>query len=233
MLTRWVSAAAGRPERFLNEVLLLSSAARTWLATQLSVSRRMSRTAWAWSRAFQHPRIWMVTGVQYISGAHITDSASKGFSVSFDLTLPLPEPVAALALGVGSDGPGSLGITTSRQRSGQSQMEYCHTDERVWAAQFAALNVKYYWSDERARPRALPDLIRLHDLVDLGPTGIRSGDGPGDVEQFADILGLEEESEEGGTPVLDAMLDVDWGLMDEYLSMAYDEQAGAKRAPKG
>jgi len=175
----------------------------------------------------------MVTGVQYISGAHITDSASKGFSVSFDLTLPLPEPVAALALGVGSDGPGSLGITTSRQRSGQSQMEYCHTDERVWAAQFAALNVKYYWSDERARPRALPDLIRLHDLVDLGPTGIRSGDGPGDVEQFADILGLEEESEEGGTPVLDAMLDVDWALMDEYLSMAYDEQAGAKRALKG
>jgi len=187
----------------------------------------MSRVTRLWPGASKQPRIWMVTGVQYISGAHITDTASKALFASIDITLPLPEPVAATAMVLMPGGPNSLEVTASGQRSDYSQMEYCHADERVWAAQFTALDVKYSRSVETTCNSALPGWISLRDLVDLGPAGVRGDDGSNiqeDIEKFAEVRGLEEEgmSQLGkdGTSVLDSMLDVDWDLLNKYLSVA-------------
>jgi hypothetical protein len=44
------------------------------------------------------PKIWMVTGVQYVSGSRITDTVSNTLSNSISAAVPMPDPVAALTM---------------------------------------------------------------------------------------------------------------------------------------
>lgn len=89
---------SNRPEAFLNEVILASETARLWLANSLSIFHRMSLFEKFRRGTVKAPKIWMVTGVQYVSGSRITDTVSNTLSNSISAAVPMPDPVAALTM---------------------------------------------------------------------------------------------------------------------------------------
>jgi len=226
-----VSGKAGRrlriktPEKFLNEVLLASPSARAWLTTQLSISRVIYYV----NRAglSKPPRIWMVTGIQYIIDANVVNNRSQHQVVSASANIPVPEPVsAAVAILGGQEGLSGGFVVDSSSRM---KMSYHHEDERVWAAQFTQLAVKFTPKPESIDD--LPNRIPLRDVVDLKSAGVRAGSQPPDftlTEEFAEICGLEEDNtpQSSGEDLVKRMQDVDWGMLNKYLAETRHDMPG-------
>jgi len=213
-----------RPESFLNEVVLGSPLAKAWLGQQLSISRKMyhlSRLKFGKSR---YPRIWLVTGIQYISNARVTNGWSKSSEVSLGFTVPVPEPVSAAA--TIATAQGALSAKASLSSSSDASTAYRHHDERVWAAQFTPLKVKFHPQSKEADETAFPTHIKLHNLEDLTTAGVRFGaqsEQPEPVEGFAEISGLEEQSneqsQEAENELIEATHEIDWDFYEEYLEV--------------
>jgi len=213
-----------RPESLLNEVVLKSPLAKAWLEQQLSISRKMyhlSRLKFGKSR---YPRIWFVTGIQYISNAHVVNGWSKSSEASLGFTVPVPEPVTAAA--TIATAQGALSAKASLSSHSDAIAAYHHHDERVWAAQFTPLKVKFHHRSQGAVEAAFPTHIKLHDLEDLTTAGVRSGaqsGQPGPVEGSAEISGLEdrsnEQSQEAKNELIEATQEIDWDFYEEYLEI--------------
>ena len=170
--------------------------------------------------AVKAPKLWMVTGVQYISNAHLTDTTSRELSNSFGATVPLPEPVAALAM------IPAVEFEVAKGRTKASQTISRHSDEKVWAAQFAQLEVKYFKGLENDAGNLSTRRIALQEPVDLGLKGIRGDESPDDttersLEKVAEVSGLDTDRWYGTgaeeVTILDEILDADWELFDSYL----------------
>ncbi|PYI18600.1 hypothetical protein BO99DRAFT_443660 [Aspergillus violaceofuscus CBS 115571] len=59
------------PDLFLEQVILPSTEAKRWLATQLTVSRTMHYLSRAILGTARQPQIWLLTGLQYINRTRI------------------------------------------------------------------------------------------------------------------------------------------------------------------
>lgn len=217
-----VSGKAGRrlrikkPEKFLNEALLASPSPRAWLATQLSISRAMYYINQA--GLSKQPGIWLVTGIQYITDAHVVNKRSQHQVLSVSVKIPVPEPVvAAMTVLSGQEGlSGEFGI----EKASKMAMSYHHEDERAWAAQFTQLAVKFSRTPELIND--LPNRIPLRDLVDLQSKGIRAGAQTTDFTlsgESAEIYGLGEDDnpQSSGEDLVKRMQDVDWSMLSKYL----------------
>lgn len=226
-----VSGKAGRrlqikkPEKFLNEVLLALPPARAWLADQLSISRGMYYLNQA--GLSKPPHIWMVTGIQYITDAHVVNDRTRAHTASASANIPVPEPISAAAMIlIGQEGlSGGLEVNSSSATG----MSYHHTDERVWAAQFTQLSVKFTAKPESADD--LPNRIPLRDVVDMKKGAVRAGSQVTDFTlsgESAEIYGLEEDdnSQLSGEDLVKRMQDVDWGMLSMCLAEMHHDVAG-------
>jgi len=212
-----VSGKSGRrqrikkPETFLNEVLLASPAARTWLVNQLSISRTMYYLNQA--GLSKPPHIWMVTGIQYITDAHVVSNRTRHQTASASANIPVPEPISAAVTILGGQEGLSGGFKVDSESG--TKMSFSHKDERVWAVQFTQLAVKF-------TPNAADDLhnrIPLRDVVDLKSGGVRA---ESQVTEFtlsgesAEVCGLEEDDnhQSSADSLVKRMQDVDWGMLN-------------------
>lgn len=214
-----------RPESLLNEVVLKSPSAKAWLGQQLSISRKMYRLSQLKFGKSRHPRIWLVTGIQYLSNARVVSEWSKSSEASLGFTVPVPEPITAAATVV--TGQGALSAKASLSSHADSSVAYHHHDERVWAAQFTPLKVKFHPASQGVDEATFPTHIKLHELEDLVTTGVRAGaqsGHPGPAEGFAEISGLEEQNsneqpEETESQLINATQGIDWEFYEECLEV--------------
>ncbi|RAK77810.1 uncharacterized protein BO72DRAFT_485674 [Aspergillus fijiensis CBS 313.89] len=183
-----------RPGLFLEQVILPSAEAKRWLATQLTVSRTMHYLSRAILGTARHPRVWLVTGLQYISKARIEAGWSHSPHASTGIPgLTLDPTVAALTGLADASGQGPhVGIKAGGSTGDDT--------EKIWAAQFAELKMNF-------RPRdlatvRLPEEIQLRQFSPLGGMGFQ-GHEPVPSQEIATIEGLagqhgDEEQDGGG-----------------------------------
>lgn len=178
----------------------------------------------------------MLTGIQLLINADVKSgdrkSAVKGGGVS---VLP-PDPVAAAVAILTGTSLASAEVEFSHEF--ESKALYGHQDARIWAAQFAPLDVKYF-PLSRGDETPMLGRILLHPFPDLGDSGARNYEGEADERQkpgdeVADVVGLGDASTQGwdDSPALlmkelqedswDALLD-EWSFGD---SEAGDEESG-------
>jgi hypothetical protein len=172
--------------------VLESSGAREWLRSRLTVARKIYHINQHKPGKSRYPQIWMVTGIQMFSEAHI----KNGWKESPEVVL---QPMISNNLG--------------------GTLEYFHKGERVWAAQFMRLKVKFYYKESEEHP-APASHIELDEWHNFGPQGMR--DTPGHIgKEFAETTGLHharmDEKEEVGDQDIGAMEKDDWTLFAKYL----------------
>lgn len=218
------------PEAFLNNVILTSEAARSWLASKLTLLHRMPLLARIRQTVSKPPSIWMVTGLQYIEQATVSSAANATRSVEGNILVTVPDPTLVAVM---ADIPAvQSGISSSLNESAGSN--YGHQNERVWAAQFRPLKVMYRLAGEEAMGQSSstsPTWIKLLDPENFGRHGIRNdGDGAEDqglVAAAAQVTVTDDGITEPGHVVnprsmLDTMMDVDWSFLYEMLEKEYE-----------
>jgi hypothetical protein len=169
----------------------------------------------------RHPRIWMLTGIQYLTDVKVTSDKQTSSAVGVSASVPPPEPLAAVVSLLG--GQSLANFAVERERGSATSASYHHTDERIWAARFAPLNVNFYPAG-KVDEAELRSKIVLGPLPDLKLSGLR-GDEQGvaeeELEQIADVTGLDETGreqwDEDASSMLDAMHEVDWRSLDQFL----------------
>jgi hypothetical protein len=204
----------------LNKAVLQPESARTWLADQLSISRYLYYLHQSTFGLAKLPHIWVVTGIQYITDAEVVATQAQSRKMSSAASVPVPEPIAAAAVVLG--GQGVVGVAAERSNDSQSTTAYRHDEERVWAAQFTRLSVRF--STKPAPAGELQARVRLHDLDDLKSGGIRNGvqrPVPSLNEELAYVSVANESAEQAhGEDILDMMQDVDWASLDQLIKSA-------------
>ncbi|OTB07901.1 hypothetical protein M426DRAFT_317408 [Hypoxylon sp. CI-4A] len=209
-----------RPETFLNEVILKEPTARTWIADQLSICHQMSFVQRICGRFVKTPKIWMVTGVQYVTNARVSDTSSKSLTSSLTGSIPIPEPVAATAA------IPTVSIKASYTNKDVSKCGALHPNEKIWAAQFSALDVKYIRGMEESANVLLDQLIPIHEPMDQGLNGIRgsmyqpTNNAEIGSDMSAVVRGLERDravEDLSADSMLDEVLDADWDLFDRFV----------------
>ncbi len=176
----------------MKEVVLQAPTVSAWLANQLPVSRAMYYASKLKVGKGQ-PRIWMLTGVQYLTDAEVTSGNKSSSSATVSASVPPPEPLAA-AISLLS-GQSLLNLGGEVEKSSETGAGYHHSDERIWAAQFTPLDVQFH-------PANKADEVRLESRVNLGPlpdlksAGLRY-DKQAEIkgkqqEEIAEVKGLDE-----------------------------------------
>jgi hypothetical protein len=208
-----------KPEKFLQDVILTSKEARSWLADQLSVSQTMYYLSQAGLR--KPSRLWMLTGIQYITDAVVTSGQIQHKTTSASANVPAPEPISAAVMMLGGQEGVSGGFNLD-EASG-TRTAYAHQEERVWAAQFKELKVQF--TSAPASSIELPNKIPLRDVVDIKSGAIRAGSQSIDFTLsagYAEVCGVEDDDTElSGEELLERMQDVDWGLLNSCLASSH------------
>ncbi|KAH6615351.1 hypothetical protein C7974DRAFT_64595 [Boeremia exigua] len=160
------------PEKFLEEVMQ-QPGVQEWIREHASIEHKSKYGRHIW----RAPKIWMVTGVQHVTGGAIdstsTRSTTLGGAAGLDPSAAAHAPPGTLKLGANVDFTDAHGATTN----------FGHADERVWAAQFMPVSIVFGPDEDRelsAKEHAfLPKTIahfRLDDVPDLEMKGIREDD---------------------------------------------------------
>lgn len=170
----------------------------------------------------------MATGIQLFSGAGIKIVASKSSTTALTATVPIPEPVSG-TLGA-LLGQGAVGVEASGSGSSERITQYSHDDERVWAAQFMRLKLRFH--KEGGKDDTPTSCIELHNLRDLGLQGMKGAQRDVDRD-FAEIVGLQEdqltqEEIENGN-ARDGAED-DWALFQKLQELQINESSQARHA---
>ena len=90
-------------------------------------------------------------------------------------------------------------------------IEYSHEDERVWAAQFRELKVRYRAEDE-LQDLSVPGKIQLQDLVDLKHGAGGTVDLPGTIVEDIELSEEIGSERDDGNSVLTEMSSAELGL---------------------
>ncbi|PVH71737.1 hypothetical protein DL98DRAFT_660473 [Cadophora sp. DSE1049] len=204
-----------KPEKFLNDVVLASPEARVWLADKLSISRTMYYLSQGGLK--KQPRIWMVTGIQYITDGVVSNEQTRYQTGSASANIHIPEPISAAVTILGGQGGLSSGFETNHTSS--TRTAYGHKNERVWAAQFTQLAVQF--TSTLISSNELPNRIPLRDIVDIKSGAVRAASQIADFTlsgESAEVCGLEEahDMELGGEELLKRMQDVDWAMLNLF-----------------
>ncbi|KAF8860763.1 hypothetical protein BDZ45DRAFT_298246 [Acephala macrosclerotiorum] len=219
-----------RPESFLNEVVLSSPKAIDWLRRQLSVSRAMFYSRKMRIGEARYPRIWLLTGIQYIREAGIVNTKRQSIEAAVSLSMPPPDPVAAaVSILTGQNG---LTLEGEGNMASATNAAYYHKDERVWAAQFTPLDVRFSRAG-RGDEAGLLSQIQLRSLPDLGSKGVRGDEAQNArnaIEEVASVIGLDVENmkiwDNDPETLLNDMEDVEWGLLESYMYLGDSTRPG-------
>ncbi|KIW07369.1 hypothetical protein, variant [Verruconis gallopava] len=160
------------PQKFLKEKVMTQQGCDEWIRTQASISFKGKFGHHKWKA----PEIWMVTGLQLVTGGDVYAAGSRDKKVEGGLGA---DPSVAAGLP-----PGTLKVKAeaSHEHSEQASNGYGYEDERVWAAQFMEIDIEYGDDDDPALqkrekskdmlPKTIAD-FRLKDIADLRARGIR------------------------------------------------------------
>ncbi|KAF2642729.1 hypothetical protein P280DRAFT_506088 [Massarina eburnea CBS 473.64] len=149
------------------------------------------------------PELWLVTGVQYVTGGSFTIEDDSSNEVSGQVGVDLS------ALAGGPPGAFKMKASGSRERSNGAQNDFGHEDERVWAAQFMPVKIifgKIVDPELSDQTKIYPKTIhqfRLLDVPDLALQGLRAGNeleeeaSSPPLELIGNIISETREDEEG------------------------------------
>lgn len=157
------------PEEFLEEVMHQQGLEKR-IRKHASITHKSKNGRHRWKA----PELWMVTGVQYVTGGdlHFENHTSSKIS---------GEAGGDLGLAVGAP-PGVLKAKAeaSREKSNGAQNDFSHEDERVWAAQFMPVKIEFGPQEDpelsnngkEMHPKTILQ-FQLEDVPDLTPQGFR------------------------------------------------------------
>ncbi len=188
-----------RPINFLENVVLKEEGVKDWVRKQLLIQSkgRLQRGRSAWYA----PRLWVCTGVQLISDGgvrfHTSSSTSFGAGVELDPGLlatgiPTGQSIAELHGGVAF--------------SKSTENAYHHDDERVWAAQWYQVEVKFgaRGADEDEKPmsfRLKPAEDLKHGVRKFAEPGDGNGGSTADGDEPVDVAEIVGLADPEGVPV--------------------------------
>jgi len=131
--------------KYLENVVLKSEEAQIWLSTRLAVSRRQKLLK---DLTFNHPKLWMLTGLYLMDDATTVHVSSRDGSVGATASAPIPDPLMIselLQAGVGA----KVEFGVNYVLSSGSTIE----GKRVWAAQWQQIKADYVvTSDDSSKP---------------------------------------------------------------------------------
>jgi hypothetical protein len=160
------------PQKFLKEKVMTQADCEEWIRTQASISIKGKFGHHKWKT----PEIWMVTGLQMVTGGDVYAAGSREKKVEGGVG---GDPSLAAGLP-----PGTLKIKAeaSHERSEETSNGFGFEDERVWAAQFMEIDIEFGDDEDVALqkrekskdmlPKTIAD-FRLKDIADLKSRGIR------------------------------------------------------------
>lgn len=169
-----------------------------WIREHASIVRKGKHDIYEW----RAPKIWMVTGVQYVTGGtmHSQNDISNtvGGKAGGDPSLAAGAP------------PGTLSVKAegNREHTNGNVTDLSHDDELVWAAQFMPVSIEF--EDKAAAELsektglALPRSIyrfRLQEVGDLGINGARAPTGGSLPGLFGNVT--IQKSEDDGDDLSD------------------------------
>jgi hypothetical protein len=185
-----------RPEAFLEEVLKQDGVDQ-WIRAHATLKHKSKYGNHAWTA----PELWLVTGVQYLTGGeyHFEDNATNELSAH-----------GGADVGAAAGGPAGvakLQAEVRHEKQNGAQNGFGHEDERVWAAQFMTVKIDIgaqaadpTLSSERSWVPKTIKTIYLEDVKDLEFQGVRASREQADQETpelVARITAGEGERDEG------------------------------------
>jgi len=194
-----------KPEKFLRDEVIKQSGVQEWIRTQASISFK-GRFG---THKFKAPDIWMVTGIQFITGGTVQVGSSRSVNGTIG---------ASGDVGVAFGAPPGLakvGAEVSHSHSSEANQDYGYDDERVWAAQFMPVKIEYGTEVDKTlktiENKPAPATIssfHLEDIADLKSRGIRATQ-----KQRADATGqaFVKPPKLVGRVVVDSVDDKDYG----------------------
>lgn len=230
------------PEKFLKDDVIKQPDVDAWIRTQASILRR----GHFGFHKFKAPPIWLVTGVQLVTGGdvHMGSSRLKSLhaGVGGDASIPLGLPPGTASAKV----EGSIGSET------ETKNDHGFDDEQVWAAQFMEVSIEYGDTEDpsvqSSEGKLIPEtvkVLKLETVPELQAGGMRgplpSGSNSPTRKIPAPIARIVVEAEDGSqaddvaqeedpegiavdeNPYATAMGEVDWKMHEEglkYLSTA-------------
>ncbi|KAL8820775.1 MAG: hypothetical protein Q9191_007447 [Dirinaria sp. TL-2023a] len=174
-----------KPSKFFDEVVLTSDVARFWLASRLTVSRKLK---YYYGMTLQHPKLWMLTGLYVMKDATCLSVTSKNSGHGASGTLPIPEPtgiVAALQLNPNAKWDAKDGLTVGGGGT--------YPGDRIWAAQFHRVQAKY--CDLRDGTQLSLKQLKLLDVFDMRAS--RGEASAADI-QVEDAVACDAKAEDDG-----------------------------------
>ncbi|KAF2194089.1 hypothetical protein K469DRAFT_709596 [Zopfia rhizophila CBS 207.26] len=216
------------PEMFLCDQVMQQDGAERWIMMHASIAHRglFGRNRW------KVPEIWMVTGVQHVTGGEVHFEGSASSKISGYGGGDLGPAVGA------PPGVAKIKGEASRENSNGAKNDFGHEDERVWAAQFMQVVVEF-GAQEDAENKSHPKFIRefrLQDIPDLKAQGIRASEEQGNQPAHPPpkLIGRisaqpskpesylndpNAEDPEGiiidDTPYVESIQDANWKMYDE------------------
>ena len=119
----------------MNEVVLSKPGARYWLSSRLAIVRKLDKLK---ALAGKRPEIWLLVKILKVKDAQGISVLQATKDVKTSAKVPVPDPtgvahIAALKAGANLD----LGSGVSCRASS------IFRDDKIWAAQYQKLNVRY------------------------------------------------------------------------------------------
>ncbi|KAF2749761.1 hypothetical protein M011DRAFT_465427 [Sporormia fimetaria CBS 119925] len=186
------------PEAFLEEVMRQEGIEK-WIRKHASITHRskFGRNRW------RAPEIWMVTGVQHVTGGDIHFEGTSESHMSSETNVD-----AGAAAGL-PPGMAKVGAGMSRDATNGAKTDFAHSEERIWAAQFMQVTIEFGpQTDEElsaGTDKPLPRTIRqfrLEDVPDLKARGIRASQErgqspPGPIPKLIGRVTVSQRQREG------------------------------------
>jgi hypothetical protein len=224
------------PIRFFNEAVYSQEGVREWIRNKLTIAAngRLKKGGIGW----KPPQIWVCTGVQLINRGAVRYGVSSGYSIGGGVNVD----AGLVTMGIPS-GQSLVNVDVGKASNSQVENSYDYKDERVWAAQWFQLDVKFRQRGPGDEEK--PMVVTLKEVEDL-KHGVRKfqqystaqdevdGDEWVDVAEIiglhspdvkekeqldqseADRLGEKSDLEFDERPYADAMDGIDWTMYEKY-----------------
>lgn len=239
-----------KPETFLRDEVIKQEGVQEWIRTHASISYKGLFGHHKWKA----PEIWMVTGVQLVTGGDVQAgtkaSTHGGAGAGGD---------AGLAFGA-PPGVAAVSAEASHGHSEEATNGYGYDDERVWAAQFMEVTIEYGDDEDHTLTaqdgKLIPKTIarfKLEDIADLRARGIRASrdirvqangkSTPKPPKPIGRVTVAETTEEDelddihvDDMPYIHALAGTEWDIYNEcsqYLADAQSRQRSISPSPLG
>jgi hypothetical protein len=177
-----IAGVAGRrmslrkPEEFVKEDVLKQEGVMEWLRIQAPAIKYSQRLKiFSENKAWNSPEIWVCTGLQMVKNGNSYYGSERECLKSLKVNADASEFIAVPA------GAVSAGFNIAWNKAVGSSTEYSFEGERIWAAQFMQLTVRYGTESDTYMTakldRDIPKVVTSYEVLEvpnLGHGGFRN-----------------------------------------------------------